>query len=87
MGGWDQEVGFEEVPLDHPAAPALKPASNSSKLSGGGGSAEAARLRKQVAELQAGLKAAEAVSECNVYQSVLAKCFEAGSIWHSEEAC
>jgi hypothetical protein len=63
MGGWDQEDGFEEVPLDHPAVPALKPASNSSKLLGGsGGGNETARLRKQVAELQAGLEAAEAVS-------------------------
>jgi hypothetical protein len=64
MGGWDQEDGFEEVPLDHPAATAPTPAGNSSNRIGGGGG-EAARLRKQVAELQAGLEAAEAVSGCN----------------------
>lgn len=66
VGGWDQEDGFEEVPLDHPAVPALKPAGNSSKRIAGGGSGgngEAERLRKQVSELQAGLEAAEAVSQ------------------------
>lgn len=58
MGGWDDGDGFEDVPLGHHAAPPLKPNCSSGTPRGGSsGGAEAARLRKENAELRARLKA------------------------------